>query len=80
MGPQWYRIVVRGEFEGLAVPAGEWRVRASEGETVIEGEARDQAELHGLLTTLRSLGVDLVSVNPVLPEAPQNVRNERSTA
>lgn len=80
MGPQRYRIVVRGEFERLADAVEGWHVRASEGQTVIEGEARDQAQLHGVLTTLRSLGVDLVSVNPASPGAPPNGRDERATA
>jgi hypothetical protein len=64
MGPQRYRIVVRGELSRLTDAVAGWRVEASGGETVIEGEVRDQAELHGILASLRSLGADLVSVNP----------------
>jgi hypothetical protein len=61
--PPRYRIVVRGrlgerfgsEFPGMAL-------ERRKGETVLVGRA-DQAGLHGVFERLRSLGIDLVSVN-----------------
>ena len=43
-------------FDGLAV------TQASDGITVIHGVVADQAALHGLLQTLRDLGLPLISV------------------
>ena len=38
---------------------------ADEDETVLTGQAHDQAELFGILLKIRDLGLPLVSVNPV---------------
>ncbi len=35
------------------------------GETILRGEAKDQAALYGLIAKLRDLGLTLVSVNEV---------------
>jgi hypothetical protein len=45
---------------------------AENGETVLTGPVRDQAELYGLLNRLSSLGLQLNSVNPTgtNPEKP----------
>jgi hypothetical protein len=61
-----YRIVVRGRlssrfgsaFEGLELEPGV-------GETALTGDFTDQAQLHGVLSRLRDLGIELVSVNAV---------------
>jgi hypothetical protein len=35
------------------------------GRTVLSGEVRDQAHLHGLIERIAELGMELESVNPV---------------
>jgi hypothetical protein len=60
-----YELVLRGEigdrfallFEGMALE----RVA---GRTVLRGEVRDQAHLHGLIERIGELGIELVSINP----------------
>jgi hypothetical protein len=67
-----YAIRVRGHldprwaawFDGMSL------TREADGTTVVHGPVADQAALHGLLHTLRDIGVPLVSVNPVGPEPP----------
>ena len=62
------RITVRGRlsdrlagaFEGMALTH-------RRGHTVLVGEIADQAQLHGLLTRIRDLGLELESLT-VLPE------------
>jgi len=64
--PQLYEIRVVGHlsanwaarFEGLSMR------HEPEGETVLSGEL-DQAALHGVFVKIRSLGLNLISVNPV---------------
>jgi hypothetical protein len=64
--PTHYSIVVRGRigerlngmFDGL-------EIRPGAGRTELVGPVVDQAQLFGVLTCLRDLGIDLVSVNPV---------------
>lgn len=34
-----------------------------EGETILTGEIKDQAQLYGMLSKLRDLGINLVSLN-----------------
>jgi hypothetical protein len=61
-----YELVVRGElgdrfgvlFEGM-------RIARADGTTVLTGEVRDQAHLHGLIERISELGIELVSVNPI---------------
>lgn len=58
-----YRVVLEGEvsqrawgeLEGLSL-------RYAEGNTVLLGLVRDQAELHGLLQRVSNLGMTLISV------------------
>lgn len=67
--PTVYRVRVRGHLddgwadrrEGLAV------TREATGDTVLTVPVVDQAALHGLLRTLRDVGVALVSINPAAP-------------
>jgi hypothetical protein len=42
-------------------------------DTILHGPVRDQAELHGLLHRLQSLGLELIEVRR-LPEGSQGVR------
>ena len=46
-------------FDGLTL------TRSIDGTTVLDGEVADQAALHGLLQTLRDLGLPLLSVTQV---------------
>ncbi|HEX5911750.1 MAG TPA: hypothetical protein VFY54_01335, partial [Rubrobacter sp.] len=66
-----YRIVVRAEIgERFAAAFEGMEVRIAEGRTIITGEVIDQSHLHGILDRINSLGLELVSVQPV-PEEPQ---------
>jgi hypothetical protein len=47
----------------------------ADGTTVIEGPVVDQAALHGLLGTLRDIGVPLLSVNQVDPIRTSTARH-----
>lgn len=53
LDPQW-----SAWFDGLAI------VQFGDGTTVLRGIRLDQAELHGVLTKIRDLGVTLISVTP----------------
>jgi hypothetical protein len=63
-----YQVVIRGRlgehltsvFDGLAVDE-------RPGQTTLTGNFTDQAQLHGLLSQLRDLGIHLISVNPAGP-------------
>lgn len=46
-------------FEGLTI------THTEEGDTVLTGVVADQAAVHGLLATVRDLGLPLLSVNSV---------------
>jgi len=48
-----------GRFDGLTITL------ADNGETLLTGPVVDQAALHGLLRTIRDLGLPLVSVSQV---------------
>jgi hypothetical protein len=68
-GAGLYQIRIKGHlesrwahrFEGLTITLEE------NGETLLSGPVADQAALHGLLKTVRDLGMPLVSVSPVEP-------------
>ena len=72
-----YRIVFRGRlgerfesaFDGMVLEPGH-------GQSVLVGEIRDQAHLHGLLDRLRDFGIDLVAVEPVGPPDGGSPRSE----
>ena len=51
-----------GRFDGLTITL------ADNGETLLTGPVVDQAALHGLLRTIRDLGLPLVSVSQVEPK------------
>jgi hypothetical protein len=77
---QRYEIRVRGHlgtrwaawFDGLDL------ADAEDGTTVISGPVVDQAALHGLLEKLRDLGIPLVSLTELTPDAP-NAPSDTST-
>jgi hypothetical protein len=61
-----YSVVVRGRLgDRLEGMFGALEIHARRGETELAGPLADQAELFGLLTCLRDLGIELVSVNQV---------------
>jgi hypothetical protein len=59
LGARW---AVR--FDGMTLTT------RADGTTLIEGPVADQAALHGLLRTLRDLGLPLLSVTQVEPDEP----------
>lgn len=81
-----YEICVRGHlgsrwaawFGGLSL------THRDDGTTVVRGPVVDQAALHGLLSTLRDLGVPLLSLTPVPADGavdrsePQPARTNRT--
>jgi hypothetical protein len=50
-------------FDGLAITLDE------NGNTLLSGPVADQAALHGLLKKVRDLGLTLLSVNSIEPDA-----------
>jgi hypothetical protein len=70
VAPVQYEIRIAGHlearwaarFDGLSL------TRADDGTTVIQGPMPDQAALHGVLQTLRDLGIPLISVTQLRPE------------
>jgi hypothetical protein len=66
MEPRRYRIILRGRlsedsaslFEGMSL-------QSSPDRTVLTGELRDQAQLHGVLERVRDLGIELVGLHEV---------------
>lgn len=52
LNPRWTET-----FDGMSL------TRLDDGTTVLEGVITDQAELHGLLRTVRDLGLPLISLN-----------------
>jgi hypothetical protein len=63
--PTMYRICIRGHVSQRMAPAFEGMVlEASDGDTEITGEIRDQSQLYGMLDRVRDLGLDLISASP----------------
>ena len=71
--PQYYEIRLKGHlearwvkwFDGLAITLEE------NGNTLLSGPVADQAALHGLLKKVRDVGLPLLSVNPIEPDAEE---------
>ena len=60
-----YRISVRGRLtDRLGSAFSGMTLEPAPGQTVLVGEIRDQAELYSVLDRVRSLGLELVSVEP----------------
>jgi hypothetical protein len=74
-GPTIYQIVVRGELSQRYLPAFEGMTLSTcDGRTTILGPVIDQAHLHGLVNRIGGLGLELISVNPLLePASPAPV-------
>ena len=70
---QYYEIRLKGHlearwvkwFNGLAIKLED------NGDTLLTGPVVDQAALHGLLKRVRDLGLPLLSVNSVEPDAEE---------
>lgn len=70
-GAGWYEIRLKGHldsrwaawFDGLSL------THDSDGTTVISGPVVDQAALHGLLHKVRDIGIPLLSITQVDPDA-----------
>jgi len=64
MGPTQVRIIVRGRLSGrLATAFDGMTLVGRHGRTELVGEIADQAQLHGLLTRIRDLGLELEHVS-----------------
>jgi hypothetical protein len=58
-----YRIVVRGELDPrFAYLFNGMGMERHEGTTVLEGQVRDPAQLHGFIARIQELGLELLSV------------------
>lgn len=84
-GPGAYELRIKGHldqhwsawFDGFTL------THQDDGTTILRGEVRDQAELHGLLAKVRDLGTALISVTPLgvadtegsAPGSPQQQRS-----
>ena len=65
MGPVRYQISVRGRLtERLGSAFAGMTMEPGAGQTALVGEIRDQSHLYGILDRVRSLGLELVSVEP----------------
>lgn len=77
-----YEFRVSGRLSDRAKHAvgdfSEMRIVPAPPETILYGAVTDQAHLHGILTFLESLGLDIVSVHQ-LPEQSVDQAGEQST-
>jgi hypothetical protein len=65
-----YRIVVREELsERFAVAFEGMEMKTTSGQTVLTGEIIDQPQLHGILTRIGSLGLELLRVEALPDDA-----------
>jgi hypothetical protein len=65
MAPVRYRISVRGRLtERLGSAFDGMILEPTAGQTVLVGEIRDQSHLYSVLERVRSLGLELVGVEP----------------
>jgi hypothetical protein len=68
-----YEIRIRGRVSAAVLDTFDMESDIEPVETILHGPVRDQAELHGLLRRLQSLGLELIEVRR-LPESGQGVR------
>jgi hypothetical protein len=75
MPSRQYRLVVEGELSDRVEPAFEgMTLTREEGNTVLEGPVRDQAELQGLLRRVSDFGLTLLSATAVHEAAGKETR------
>jgi hypothetical protein len=61
--PTGYEIRIKGRLsDALSGEFADFTAAVRPAETVMRGELRDQAELHGLLDRIQSLGLELIEV------------------
>jgi len=66
--PEHYRILVRGSLsERFASAFAGMRIESVDGMTSIAGAVDDQSHLFGVLERIRSLGLELIRVEPEWP-------------
>jgi hypothetical protein len=64
-----YELVLRGEIgDHFGLVFDGMRLERRRGTTVVCGDVRDQAQLHGLIERIQELGLELISVNPTQGE------------
>ncbi len=81
--PAGYRLRVAGHLDHHWSPwfAGLTLTHEDDGTTSLTGVVSDQAELHGLLTKIRDLGVTLISVAAVdLPDGVDRAQSRSANS
>jgi hypothetical protein len=69
--PADYEIRVKGRLsDSLSGAFEDFTAAVRPAETVMRGELRDQAELHGVLERIQSLGLELIEVRRLEPDQP----------
>jgi hypothetical protein len=69
--PQPYQIRVRGRLgQTIRSAFPSLQARAEGGDTVLTGILTDQAALYGVLAEAEALGLELIEVRRLPPEAP----------
>jgi hypothetical protein len=68
-----YEIRIRGRVSAAVLETFDMENDIEPVETILHGPIRDQAELHGLLHRLQSLGLELIEVRR-LPESSQGLK------
>jgi hypothetical protein len=64
-----YRLAVRGELdERFAYLFDGMDMERTRGETVLKGEVKDQAQLHGFIERIEELGLELISIEQLREE------------
>jgi hypothetical protein len=67
--PADYEIRIKGRLsDSLSGAFEDFTAAVRPAETVMRGEVRDQAELHGVLERIQSLGLELIEVRRVEPD------------
>jgi hypothetical protein len=80
MAVRGYRLVVEGELSdqlGSAFPG--MTLTRREGQTLLVGPVRDQAELQGLMQRISSLGLTLLSASTIDDNESEGGRARRPT-
>jgi hypothetical protein len=76
--PTTYRIRIRGQLDSQWSAWFDWVEvsEASGGGTTLTGLLPDQSALHGVLTRIRDLGLELVSVEALEPDNATQTKTE----
>jgi hypothetical protein len=73
-----YEIRVRGAIgDAVLDHFEEFDVEVEPVETVLRGPVRDQSALHGLLSRIEALGLELIEVRQVEGRSGRSVRKQR---